>query len=116
MMSISCRLMKSIRAIGALLFVPHPEADILNRNPAADACRRPQAGEAARGPGPREIVATNRAERVEQLAAEEKARVAAAFQRPRVDLLQRDSAAGDFRFLVAFVAGPGERVAAEPID
>ena len=61
------------------------------------AVRGADAGGASRGPRPQKVVAADRPERVEHLAAEEQSLVPAALHRPRVDLGEVDAAAGDFR-------------------
>src|SRR5437867_6288290 len=68
------------------------------------------------GPGPREVVAADRSECVQDLPAEEKPRMEAALQRARIDLVERDASAGHLRAPVAFVPSPVERMPGERLD
>src|SRR5688500_9340515 len=129
MMSISCRFRKSIRAMS---FSSNPARGrpIARANATAAFYKRTRrrdrntsnglqgsaASQAAGRPGPGEVVAADRAERVEQLAAEEEAGMASALQGPRIDLVERNAAAGDLRLAEALLARPGRHVAAQPLD
>ena len=70
----------------------------------AAGCAR--AGGAAGGPRPEKVVAPDRTEGVQHLAADEQAGMAPALHRPRVDLRQADAAAGHLGLAVSLVAGP----------
>src|SRR5882757_10086168 len=61
-------------------------------------------------PGPREVVPADRAERIQNLPAEEQSRAEAALHRARIDLVERHTTPGDLRALVALVPGPEERM------
>ena len=70
-----------------------------------DGFGRREAGGAAGGPGPEEVVAADRAERVEHLAAQEEARRGVRLSIVRGSTSARlDAAAGDLGLLVALVA------------
>src|SRR5204862_4639021 len=66
--------------------------------------------------GPLKVVAPDRAEGVERLAADEEPRAPAAFERPRVDLREADAASRDLGLRVALVAGPRELSGDERLD
>src|SRR3954447_15225188 len=77
------------------------------------AFRRPDSRRSPRRPCPAEVVAADRPEAVQDLAAEEESGRDAALQRARVHLAQRHAAAGDLGLLVALVARPRQAVARE---
>ena len=77
---------------------------------------RSQPRRAAGRPGPEEVVAADRAEGVEDLAAEEEAGMPAALERPRIDLRERHAAAGDLGLGVAAVPRPRQGMAGERRD
>ena len=80
------------------------------------AARSSRSRESSGRPRPREVVAADRSESVEDLAAQEQTGAAAALERACVDLVERDAPAGDFRFLESLVAAPGKLVRREAID
>src|SRR3954452_21776846 len=75
--------------------------------------RGPQARRPAGRPGPEEVVAADGAEGVEDLAAEEEAGMAAAFQGAGIDLRERHAASGDLGLAVPLVARPWQGVMGE---
>ena len=87
-----------------------------DEGPALRLCRRPQPRRPSGRPGPEEVVAADGAEGVEDLAAEEEAGIAAALERPRIDLGESDAAAGDLGFAIPLVARPRQRIPREEID
>src|SRR3954468_9314929 len=107
MMSMNCRFRKSIRAMSCLSSIARRVPACLRANATAafyPALRRRDrntfgvsdgsaAGEPAGRPRPREVVAADRAEGVEQLAAQEQPGVPAALHGAGIDLLERDAAA-----------------------
>src|SRR2546427_9911520 len=83
-----------------------------NKDPSGESRlpRRSQARGAARREGPREVVAADGAERVEDLAAQMETWMEPAFERAGIDLVEGDAAPGDLGALASLVAGPIERM------
>ena len=71
---------------------------------------RAGAGEPSGRPRPREIVAADRAEGVEHLAAEKQPALMAALQRSRVHFVERHAAAGDLRLAEPFIGRPWQDI------
>ena len=70
--------------------------------------RRAKPGRPTGRPGPRKIVASDWAKRVEHFTAQEQPGVTPAFERLRVHLVECDATACDLCLLVALVAGRGQ--------
>src|SRR5262249_52705379 len=77
---------------------------------------RPEPRRAAGRPGPLEVVASDRAEGVQDFAAQKEARRDAALHGGRFDFVQTDAASGDLGLRVALVAAPWQLRADQGLD
>src|SRR6476661_5477293 len=77
---------------------------------------RSEARRPARGPGPEEVVAADRAERIQRFTGHVQTRAAPALQGPRIDLGQADPAPGHLGLAIALVPGPWQLAAHQALD